>query len=287
MGEIYRSAPITGMRRLGNRLVEERDQRASQGKKGKKQASSKQPEVDAQSPGTGSGGDSKASNASGARPDQVSLEAELIQSRDLSEVQHKRIEQLEAEREELLSDLKAMATELKEASEQSDQKYQVETSAGYEAGVKQAKQESDKERKKLSREVQQLRKLFAANLEEQLQQVDAFAVEIAFAALTKVVGERFGDEEFTRAVVSKAVDSVRGARKVAVHVAQQDFELMQQFGGKLTASGQISEIKFVADPRVTVGGCMIETETGVWDARLETQLQRLRDAIEASMQLKD
>ncbi len=32
---------------------------------------------------------------------------------------------------------------------------------------------------------------------------------------------------------------------------------------------------------------MIETETGVWDARLETQLQRLRDAIEASMQLKD
>jgi flagellar assembly protein FliH len=286
MGEIYRAAPITGMRRLNNHVVERRDQRENQGKKGKA-GSSKLPEADAQSMGNASEAVDSGSSVSGARLDNVTVEAELARSRDLSEVQQKRIEQLEAEREELRGDLKAMATELKEANEQSDQKYQVETSAGYEVGVKQAKQESDKERKKLSREVQQLRKLFAANLEEQLQQVDAFAVEIAFAALTKVVGERFGDEEFTRAVVSKAVDSVRGARKVAVHVAQQDFELMQQFGGKLTASGQISEIKFVADPRVTVGGCMIETETGVWDARLETQLQRLRDAIEASMQLKD
>ena len=34
---------------------------------------------------------------------------------------------------------------------------------------------------------------------------------------------------------------------------------------------------------VTVGGCMIETDTGVWDARLETQLQRLRDAIDAAV----
>jgi flagellar biosynthesis/type III secretory pathway protein FliH len=28
---------------------------------------------------------------------------------------------------------------------------------------------------------------------------------------------------------------------------------------------------------------MIETDTGVWDARLETQLQRLRDAIDSSV----
>ena len=80
---------------------------------------------------------------------------------------------------------------------------------------------------------------------------------------------------------------MRGAQKVAVHVAQQDFDLMRKFENEITASGRISEIDFVADPRVTVGGCMIEAETGVWDARLETQLQRLRDAIEAGMRSKD
>jgi flagellar biosynthesis/type III secretory pathway protein FliH len=108
-------------------------------------------------------------------------------------------------------------------------------------------------------------------------------VDIAFAALARLIGDRTGEEGFTRALVAHALSTVRGARKVAVHVSQQDFKVMGRLGEELGADGRFSEIEFVPDPRVTVGGCMIETDTGVWDARLETQLQRLRDAIDSSV----
>jgi len=280
MGEIYRSAAVTGLRRLDSNR-EQQAERRKQKKQNKTGASAKA--IDSEQARARSAVSEEKPEVAVA-PDQegqVSLESELDRLGDLCDVQQKRIEQLEAEKEELLSDLKELVAELQAAKEQTDQQHELETSAGYEAGMAQAQDEIDKERKKLISDTGQLRELFSSNLEEQMQKVDEFAVEIAFAALTRVVGERFGDEAFTRSVVSQAVDSVRGARKVAVHVAQQDYELMSQFADEITASGQISEIEFVADPRVTVGGCMIETETGVWDARLETQLQRLRDAIDS------
>jgi flagellar biosynthesis/type III secretory pathway protein FliH len=187
----------------------------------------------------------------------------------------------------MLADLRILTAELQAATEQTQAQREQEASAGYAAGLRQAQEEVDKERGRLLEDVSQLRKLFSSSLEDRLSKVDEFAVEIAFAALTRIVGEHFGDGTFARAVVLKAVTSVRGAKKVAVHVAQQDLDLIRRLEGELLSTGQISEFEFVPDPRVTVGGCLIETETGVWDARLETQLQRLRDAIDASIRAKD
>ena len=44
-------------------------------------------------------------------------------------------------------------------------------------------------------------------------------------------------------------------------------------------AGRVRFLDIVADPKVNLGGCIIESESGAVDARLETQLRVLERAM--------
>ncbi len=284
MGEILRAAAVTGTRKLDAARVETRrnesDERVTA-----VQGGTRKPSRDAAAqPREEPAFSVPAAPAAPVPPDPAqALSTELARTRDLAEIQEKRIAQLETENAAVSSRLEALGARHAKLEEQLRKDTESGHSRGYEDGVAAAREDLARELKKQAADLQQVQRLFSSSLEGQLAQVDEYAVDIAFAALARLIGDRTGEEGFTRALVAHALSTVRGARKVAVHVSQQDFKVMGRLGEELGADGRFSEIEFVPDPRVTVGGCMIETDTGVWDARLETQLQRLRDAIDSSV----
>jgi flagellar assembly protein FliH len=58
---------------------------------------------------------------------------------------------------------------------------------------------------------------------------------------------------------------------VAVH--QEDFDMLS------ATAGQAPGLRWVADDEVRLGGCKVTGSQGSLDARLETQLARLRDTL--------
>jgi flagellar biosynthesis/type III secretory pathway protein FliH len=285
MGEILRAAAVTGTRKLDAVRVEPRrneaDERVTAVKGGTRKPSR---DAAAGQPREEPAFSAPAAPAAPVPPDPAqALSTELARTRDLADIQEKRIAQLETENATVSGRLEALGARHATLEEQLRKDTESGHSRGYEDGVAAAREDLARELKKQAADLQQLQRLFSTSLEGQLAQVDEYAVDIAFAALARLIGDRLGEEGFTRALVTHALSTVRGARKVAVHVSQQDFKVMGRLGEELGADGRFSEIEFVPDPRVTVGGCMIETDTGVWDARLETQLQRLRDAIDSSV----
>ena len=64
-----------------------------------------------------------------------------------------------------------------------------------------------------------------------------------------------------------------------VKVAPQDFEWLNARRRELLEDGSATEVELVADTQVKWGGCVIEGASGNLDARLETQMQRLRDTL--------
>lgn len=69
----------------------------------------------------------------------------------------------------------------------------------------------------------------------------------------------------------QAVDQVARARRIAVHVNPADAEGL----GAIAAP-----VEIVPDAAVTAGGCVVETDLGTVDGRLETRLEALRAALE-------
>ena len=105
----------------------------------------------------------------------------------------------------------------------------------------------------------------------------ALAVRIA----EKILGREIALD--ASAVVDVAAAAMRHAgepRELVVRCASEDLEALERGKPRLLERCRAAQaVRFVADDRVARGGCIIETELGVVDARLSTQL----DAIERAL----
>lgn len=73
----------------------------------------------------------------------------------------------------------------------------------------------------------------------------------------------------------KAIEQVSRAGRIAVHVSPRDADALEG----LARDG--APIEIVPDGSITPGGCIVESDLGSVDARLETRTEALRAALEA------
>jgi flagellar assembly protein FliH len=98
-------------------------------------------------------------------------------------------------------------------------------------------------------------------------------VDLAFGALCAILGEQAA----TRAAVARLVAEHGAARanreQVIVRLHPEDLALLLAGGGDDAA---LFTRTCRADADIVLGGCMVDSGSGTLDARLETQLARLR-----------
>jgi type III secretion protein L len=80
-------------------------------------------------------------------------------------------------------------------------------------------------------------------------------------------------------IVSTALRNARQREKVTVFVNPSDLGTVTSEGEKYLSEEKIRILDFVADPSVPAGGCVIETEVGKIDARLEIQFKVIENAL--------
>lgn len=96
----------------------------------------------------------------------------------------------------------------------------------------------------------------------------------------KILGRELKSDEKTVAdIVATALQNARQQEKLTVRVNPSDLPVVEREIENLTRTGRTKFMDFIADPRVPEGGCLIESEVGTIDARLETQLRVLERAL--------
>lgn len=123
----------------------------------------------------------------------------------------------------------------------------------------------------------------ADGLNELRQQVLAEAedklLELVFEAVTRILGESLLQREGAAAVVRQVLASARDQdRTLTIRVSPADYALL---GGNEDSPPKIFRpgVAIVADSRVQLGGCLVDTAQGTIDGRLEVQIERLKNAI--------
>ena len=113
-----------------------------------------------------------------------------------------------------------------------------------------------------------------------MEGVEAKMAEVVMKALKTCVTE-IGDREMVVQIVRKTMSAViRTQRQVTLRVAPELVETVRARVSELTASfPTIETFDVVEDPRLKGPACVLETEAGVADASVETQLA----AIERSL----
>ena len=167
---------------------------------------------------------------------------------------------------ELLAAARGRADAIRAEAEEA---YETRRREGYEDGVMEGRMEQAEKMMETAMQAVE----YIENIEETL-------VKVVTSAVRKIIGELDERERIVR-VVRTALVSVPSQQKVLIRVCPADEPAVREALAAMIASapGGVSFLDVSADPRMKPGDCILESELGVVDAGLETQLRALENAL--------
>ncbi|MER3427746.1 MAG: HrpE/YscL family type III secretion apparatus protein [Pyrinomonas sp.] len=116
--------------------------------------------------------------------------------------------------------------------------------------------------------------------EAAIVQAERDLLRLAVRIAEKIIGRELRTDPAAIAdIVATALRHARQQEMLTVRVNPADAALVQRERERIDPMGRARFLDVVADPRIASGGCVIETESGTIDARLETQLRALERAL--------
>lgn len=113
-----------------------------------------------------------------------------------------------------------------------------------------------------------------------LREIEPDVLRLSIKIAEKIVGRELQtDRKAIADMVATALRNVRQQERLIVRVNPNDFPIVEEFKASLNQAGRATFLDFEPDPKIATGGCIIESEVGTVDARLETQLKILERSL--------
>lgn len=174
-------------------------------------------------------------------------------------------------REQIKAELQKEVEQAKEAARELGMK------EGLAAGTEEARKAFEAELTRIRSVADKLHEAAAGNIKG----IEELAVSIAFEAVCKMLGTAAVTKEGILALVQEASSHIVNAERLAVRLHPTDLAVLKETGS-LDGLGAGADVSWIADQSIKLGGCVLETGSGELDARLETQIDRLRATLLAA-----
>jgi flagellar assembly protein FliH len=125
------------------------------------------------------------------------------------------------------------------------------------------------------------------SLRKEAAQLADSCADIVIEVLTRMAGDALARREAVLPLARELLKRVAGEREVVVKVSAQDLPLLAAGEEALRAAFGGRKLALAADPRIDLGGCVLETRLGSLDGRLETQLRAVFEAIHAARSARE
>lgn len=124
------------------------------------------------------------------------------------------------------------------------------------------------------------------SIDKSISNLEAFeeqVIDIVMKAINRILGEMEDKDKITR-VVKQSLALVRNQKRVALKVNPSDARILEaEVDEVLKSFPGIGYIDIIADGRIPAGSCMLETDIGVVDARLDVQVEAIRKSLTKSI----
>lgn len=158
---------------------------------------------------------------------------------------------------------------------------------GYEQGIEQGREEG---RRLVYEEYSTALKQSAAILDEapvikrrMIEEAEPFVLDLTIEIARKVIGEHLSvEKENVIALIRKALSRTQEYRAITVAVSPDVYSYVQENRAKLleVLDSQV-ELTVIPDESIADGGSVIRTTMGSVDARVDTQLEEIKKALQA------
>lgn len=193
------------------------------------------------------------------------------------------MEKARAEASSIVAEARDEAERLKEeAAREADALKAKAENEGYEDGLRRAYKELEDRLNHARRQAQSIIEEAEAKRSEIINTAKNDIVELAFAIASKIVEkEILVDREVILRIVEKSLELAGPAEQIRLTVNPEDLAMVEENLKYLTMPEQrIDQVLVEDDPRIARGGCLVETDGGLVDARVETRFENIKSVLE-------
>jgi flagellar assembly protein FliH len=159
------------------------------------------------------------------------------------------------------------------ASEIEKDAYEKGFAEGQKAGQEVGENMMEALLKQYAKSLEELRKLRKDVFVSSEREVIRLALEVAKKLIKREV---VLDEELILTLVKVALSRAAEQTVLTVRVNSKDYQVIQRYQSAQSSGSLLNDgVKLIEDSAISRGGCLIETESGLVDARIEEQLREI------------
>lgn len=174
---------------------------------------------------------------------------------------------------EIIKEAEAEKNKLREELEESLRREVIPKaySEGYEKGLQEAKEES----KQIKQQAEDYLQLAETALADEFQRVDQELIHLSLKLSEKIIGSSLTfDSRKLLGMINELTLLPHKKQGLKIYVSQADFEWLNQLSEEERPPYQI-----ILDQSLRRGDTYLESEEGIFDARLDSQLEKLEQAL--------
>jgi flagellar assembly protein FliH len=151
---------------------------------------------------------------------------------------------------------------------------------GYNLGIQQGIISGKKEIKHLLTELEKTLDEFHCIKSNLAIVAEREAVNLSMAIAKKIIGHEISiGKNVITSVVKEALKKVDGHEKIKIKVHPEDIQILEEHKNEYKKYANcVQGIEILCDENINKGGCIIETNIGDIDARIEKQIKVIEDA---------
>lgn len=115
------------------------------------------------------------------------------------------------------------------------------------------------------------------------RQFELMVLNLAFLVSEKIIKREIENRSIIDDTLKFALKKVLGANKIIIKLNQKDLEHLRTNSEGMFNDDIFSKITFEPDERIERGGCLVETEIGNVESRINTQLAELKKQLELTL----
>ncbi len=204
---------------------------------------------------------------------------EVAAERERNEAAQKLIDDANSRAEEIIADANGQAAKIiEEANSKAEEIKEQARAAGHAEGDERGYAEGLERAAQVEREAQEK----AAELDRQYEaRVEELEPKLV-AELTEIYSHVFGIDLTGRSdvvlyLLKDAIRNIDSAKNYLVHVSRDDHEAVVAGKDELTAGlGNTVTLEIIEDATLSAGNCFIETDGGIFDCAIGTELELLK-----------
>ena len=148
---------------------------------------------------------------------------------------------------------------------------------GFEEGTKKAISEKGIELDIKSQELEALLLSINRIKEEMIYQNEAHIIKMIFEIASRLAFDHISEhQEIILKIIKKSIEEAQAEENVNVLVANEQLDFLEKIKQVEKKENQfLQKVKFVGSDTVSVGSCVVETNYGIIDARIEERVAKL------------